>query len=235
LQEGYDKGEAAGENGRAIMIPAGARSARMQKAKVILLSVGAAMAYGIIHDQITARLCIEYFTLAHPPLFPVTSPTVLALCWGVAATLGVGLVLGVLPAQASQSPGLPAMSVPSLYAPLLALIAVTAGAAVVAGYVGFALSQHSVLLLTNLLPDAWVEALPRSQQDRFMAVWFAHGASYLFGVVGGAVLIFWIWNRRQRPRLFTILPHSRLELIRAMLVSAILVAIVWLRWIRSPR
>ncbi len=194
----------------------------MQKTKIILLSVGTAMAYGIIHDQITARLCIEYFTLAHPPLFPVSSPTLLALCWGVTATFGIGAVLGFLLAQASQSPGLPAMSVPSLYGPLLVLVAVTAVAATIAGYVGFVLSQHSVVLLPELLPDAWVGLLPRSQQDRFMAVWFAHGASYLFGLVGGAVLIFRIWNRRQKPRLFALYPRSRMAIIRAVLVFAML-------------
>jgi hypothetical protein len=206
----------------------------MQKTKIILISVGAAMAYGIIHDQITARLCIEYFTLAHPPLFPVSSTTLLALCWGVAATFGIGLVLGFLLAKVSQSPGLPAIPIPSLYRPLLVLVAVTAVAATIAGYVGFVLSQHSVILLPELLPDDWVGLLPRSQRDRFMAVWFAHGASNLFGLVGGAVLILRIWHRRQRPRLLALSPRSTTEIIRAVLLLAILGAIVWLRWFRSP-
>jgi hypothetical protein len=206
----------------------------MQKTKIILLSVGAAVAYGIVHDQITARLCIEYFTLAHPRLFPVSSPTLLALCWGVAATLGIGVVLGFLLAKASQSPGLPAMPIPSLYGPLLVLLTVTAVAATIAGYIGFMLSRHSVVLLPELLPDEWVGLLPRTQQDRFMAVWFAHGASYLFGLVGGAVLIFRVWNRRQRPRLLALFPRSTTEIIRAALVMAIFGAIIWLRWFRSP-
>jgi hypothetical protein len=206
-----------------------------QKTKIVLFTVGAAITYGILHDQITARLCIEYFTLAHPPLFPVSSPTLLALCWGVAATLGIGVIFGLLLAKASQSPGLPSMSIASLCGPMLVVLAVTAIAAVVAGCVGFALSQHSVLLLTDLLPDAWAEALPRWQQDRFMAVWFAHGASYLFGLAGASVLIVRIWNRRQRPRLLTIFPQSRTAIIRAVLVVAILIAILWLRWTRSPR
>ena len=48
---------------------------KVQKAKVIALGVGVAVVYGLIHDQITVRLCVEYFSLAHPPLFPVSSPT----------------------------------------------------------------------------------------------------------------------------------------------------------------
>jgi hypothetical protein len=207
----------------------------MQKTRIILLSVAAAMFYGVVHDQITARLCSEYFTLAHPPFFPVSSPTLLALCWGVAATLGVGLVLGFLLAQASQSPGLPGMPVSSLYRPLLVLLGVTAAAAILAGCVGFALSERSMLVLRELRPDAWVDRLSRSQQNRFMAVWFAHAASYLFGLVGAGVLIFRIWDRRQRPRLLTILPQSKLGVVRASLAVATLVAIVWLRWFRAAR
>jgi hypothetical protein len=178
-------------------------------------------------------LCIEYFTLAHPPLFPVSSPTLLALCWGMAATLGVGLVLGFLLAQVSQSPGLPGIPVSSLCRPLLVVFGVTAAAAIIGGCIGFALSERSILVLTQLRPDAWVERLPRAQQDRFMAVWFAHGASYLFGLAGGGVLIVRIWNRRQRPRILTILPQTKIGIVRAALAVAVLVAIVWLRFIRS--
>lgn len=33
----------------------------MQPLALILLSILAAITYGIIHDQITARICLEYF------------------------------------------------------------------------------------------------------------------------------------------------------------------------------
>jgi hypothetical protein len=45
--------------------------------KIILASVAAAIIYGIVHDQITARICIEYFTVFHPPVFLTQSPTLL--------------------------------------------------------------------------------------------------------------------------------------------------------------
>ena len=40
----------------------------MQALLIILLCIFAAIVYGIIHDQITARVCIEYFTVGHPPV-----------------------------------------------------------------------------------------------------------------------------------------------------------------------
>jgi len=206
---------------------------KAQKAKVTALGVGVAVVYGILHDQITVRLCVEYFSLAHPPLFPVSSPTLLGLCWGIAATLGVGLILGYLLAQASQSPGLPPMAMRSLLCPLLVVIAVTAAGAVVAGCLGFSLSRQGVVALPNLLPNWWVETLSRAQQDRFMAVWFAHAASYLFGVVGAAVLILRVWLKRGRPRLLPLVPRTGLQILRLLLLLAIFAIILSLRLLRS--
>jgi hypothetical protein len=38
----------------------------VQAIAIILLSIASAVGYGIVHDQITARICIEYFTIGHP-------------------------------------------------------------------------------------------------------------------------------------------------------------------------
>jgi hypothetical protein len=58
----------------------------MEFIKIVLLSILAAVSYGICHDQVTARICIEYFTIGHAPVFRTTSPTLLALGWGVIAS-----------------------------------------------------------------------------------------------------------------------------------------------------
>lgn len=55
----------------------------MQVVAIIMVSVVAAITYGVIHDQITARICVEYFTIGHPRLIESDSPTVLGLFWGV--------------------------------------------------------------------------------------------------------------------------------------------------------
>jgi hypothetical protein len=38
------------------------REAELQALGIVCMCVGAAVLYGIIHDQITARVCVEYFT-----------------------------------------------------------------------------------------------------------------------------------------------------------------------------
>ena len=45
----------------------GRRNPCMETIKIILMEVAAAIVYGILHDQITARVCVEYFTIGHGP------------------------------------------------------------------------------------------------------------------------------------------------------------------------
>ncbi|MBN1395803.1 MAG: hypothetical protein JW959_12345, partial [Pirellulales bacterium] len=68
----------------------------MEPLKILLLCVDAAIVYGVLHDQVTARVCVEYFTVGHPPVFATDSPTLLAFGRGFIATWWVGLILGVL-------------------------------------------------------------------------------------------------------------------------------------------
>jgi len=67
----------------------------MQAGLIVLLCVLAAVAYGVVHDQVTVRVCVEYFTVGHPPVFPTDDPTLLGLGWGVLATWWVGVLLGL--------------------------------------------------------------------------------------------------------------------------------------------
>lgn len=68
----------------------------MKFIRIVLAAVGAAVGYGIVHDQITVRISPEYFTIGHPRLIETSSLTILALFWGVVATWWVGLPLGFL-------------------------------------------------------------------------------------------------------------------------------------------
>jgi hypothetical protein len=206
--------------------PQASSAIRVRKAKIIVLCTLAAIAYGIVHDQITARLCVEYFTIGHPPLFHTTSPTVLAICWGVAATCGVGALLGFVLAQVSQSEGFPPLPMRRVYRSILSLLVVMAISASLAGIVGFELSRRGIIGL----PAVFSELLPPNRQHRCMAVWFVHGASYLVGLAGALSIILRIWLARGRPRVLTILPHTRAGLIRALVLAAVAALAVWFRF-----
>jgi hypothetical protein len=198
----------------------------MAKVKITLLCIVAAVAYGIVHDQFTARLCVEYFTVAHPPLIHTSSPTVLGFFWGTIATIGLGLLLGVVLALVSQSPGLPPVPVRRVFKLIAGLLALTAIAAALAGVIGFELSRRSIVCI----PATLAHLVPSDHHHRFMAVWFAHGASYLVGVTGGLLLIFRIWRERGRPRVLSVFPRTRAAVVRAVILIAIAALIIWLRF-----
>jgi len=81
-------------------VPVGAA---LQFVGIVVLSLLGAIAYGILHDQVAVRVCVEYFTIGHPPIFRTESPTLLALGWGTLEAGLVGLPLGIVLALAARA------------------------------------------------------------------------------------------------------------------------------------
>ena len=168
----------------------------MNYVRIILFCVVAAIVYGIIHDNITARICLEYFTIGHPAIFGTDSPTLLGIGWGIVATWWVGLLLGVPLAFAAQSGVLPKRSPHSLVRPVLILLFVMGCCAALAGFIGF---LAAVAHLVYLVPP-FDTMVPASRQVPFLTAMWIHSASYLVGFVGGVILIVRTWRSRNQNR-----------------------------------
>lgn len=165
----------------------------MQFAPIVLLSVLAAIGYGIVHDQITTRVCIEYFTIAHPRLIESTSPTVLGLFWGVVATWWVGVLLGIPLAIAARSGGWPRLTWRNLQRPILTLLLVMACCAALAGIATWLSTRNNDPFY---LADLTGDSIPAHMRARFLSVWATHLTSYGVGFAGGIVLVIrTIWLR----------------------------------------
>lgn len=201
----------------------------MEKAKVVLLCCLAAALYGIAHDEITVRVCAEYFTIAHPPLFPTASRTLLAACWGIAATVWAGAAFGVVLASVSQSDGSPPVPISRLRNSVAGLLCAMAMTALAAGILGFHLSLRSMISV----PAGIANVIPVTAHNRFMAVWLAHIASYVAGFAGGAILIYRLWRERGRPRAIPLFPQTKLGMMRAIMLVAIVVGVIYFRLGRS--
>jgi hypothetical protein len=165
----------------------------MEAAKIVLLCVVAAVCYGVAHDQVTARVCVEYFTVGHPPVFGTDDPTLLGLGWGVIATWWVGLLLGVPLAAAARIGPRPKRAARSLVRPVGTLLAVMAAVAAVAGVTGWLLARSGAVFLVGPIADE----LPADRHVPFLADLWAHSASYLSGFVGGGVVIVRVWRSRR--------------------------------------
>jgi hypothetical protein len=161
---------------------------------IILLSILAAIVYGILHDQVTARICVEYFTIGHPPVFDTTDPTLLALGWGVIATWWVGLILGVPLAIAARAGPRPQLTAPDLVRPLTMTLLGVATIAALAGVLGhIAATRHGVHLLEPL-----ASRIPKDRHTAFITDLWTHLASYIAGFLLGAGLCVRTWRRRAR-------------------------------------
>jgi len=146
---------------------------------IVLASVVAAIAYGIVHDLITAHVAIEYFFPPyHDVLIDTDSPVLVALAFGSAATWWVGLLLGTPLAIAARGGQLPKLKLQEVLPWIAGLFVANGAAAATMGLWEFSHSQSGV-----------------------QAVWTAHLSSYAVGIFGGCVICFAVGMIRFRRQL----------------------------------
>lgn len=165
----------------------------MEALKIAALCILAAIVYGIVHDQITARICVEYFTIFHSPIFHTQSPTLLGIGWGVVATWWVGAFFAVPLIFAARAGNRVPLQASEVLPYITRLLAVMAAIAALAGITGYVLARQGVLA-TNWL--SFTDS--RAKRYKFVADWWAHTASYAIAFVGGIVVCVMTYRRRLR-------------------------------------
>ena len=154
----------------------------VEAVKIVLLCIAGSVAYGVLHDQITARICIEYFTVGHVRMWATDSPTMHGLLWGVIATWWVGTGLGLLVAVAARvGPG-PRRDWRWVRRRLVWCLVATAVAAAVVGL------QTAFTTYAPAPPGSRLAGLPTGTQHRFHICRSIHNASYAAGGLFGLVL-----------------------------------------------
>ncbi|MEM8529395.1 MAG: hypothetical protein AAGF95_01045 [Chloroflexota bacterium] len=191
--------------------------------KIWLLCICASVVYGILHDQVTVRVSLEYFTIGHPPVFNTTSPTLLALGWGVIATWWVGVLLGFPTAVIALAGRREKVTASDLVRPVGVLFAVAASMALLFGMIGFVLAFTEVVKL----PEKDIVMLPAGGALGYIAAGWAHNTSYAAGAVGAIVLWLWVGRKRTQLAQTTIAPSSEKRFTRGVVIGGIICAILW--------
>lgn len=163
----------------------------MEALKIALTCVFAAVLYGIIHDQITARICVEYFTIFHPPIFHTQSPTWLGLGWGVIATWWVGAFFSIPMILAARAGARFVLRASDLRWPIVGLLVFMAASALLFGLIGYFLAK------AHVLDTEWLSFSNSPEvRYRFVADWWAHSASYASAFIGGIILCVLTYRKR---------------------------------------
>ena len=180
--------------------------------KIICLCVGSAIGFGILLDNVTARVCVEYFTIGHEPIFNSTNPTYLAFGWGVVATWWAGLIVSLPMVLATRFGSRPMLAASALLRPFGVVLIVMAALCLLSGLLGFILASRGRIFLQGWL----AAAVPEQQHVPFLADLFAHNAAYAGGFLGSLGVAVSAWRRRgdvQTPQKF------RDELMRQVFIQ----------------
>lgn len=101
---------------------------------MVALCIAAAVVYGVLHDLVTAHICVEYFSLGHPNPLDLHDPILLAFFWGVVATWWMGAILGVVFACFSRVGSLPPLGWFELVPKVCLVLLIAAILAVLTGF-----------------------------------------------------------------------------------------------------
>jgi hypothetical protein len=184
-----------------------------EDSKIVMGAVGAAILYGIANDQITARVCHQYFSEGfHRSMIKndsischmigVTNPTLLGLFWGVAATWWFGLLLGVPVAAAARIGKWPKLEVGDLIKPVGAGIAGLGTMGLAAGIYGYLASYNGCLSLKDVFRMRRIAGkTPLDAMDRYIANAYAHDVAYEGGVLVAVGIIAEVLHERYKRSL----------------------------------
>jgi hypothetical protein len=152
----------------------------------------AAISYGTIQDQVSVRLCPEYFTLFHSPIPGLTDPTLLGIAWGFLGTWWAGVFLGYGAGVIATVGNLPKLSPLEIVRPLLLLML---GIAAVVIVTGLSVWRHAVMFGVTIESGLKMMLPPERHQDLLIVACY-HFVGYVAAFGGGFVLWVWIWRDR---------------------------------------
>lgn len=151
----------------------------MEALRILLLVVVASILYGILHDLVTAHLCVEYFSIGHAKVIESESPIALALVWGVLATWWMGLIAGLLLVLGARQGKAPKRTARELLRPVLICLAIMGAGALVAGIIGRIAAESGTVYLVGSI----AERLPKDKHIAYLGNLWAHLASYGLGAL----------------------------------------------------
>lgn len=176
----------------ACLVTAALAAAGYTRFRFALLGAIAAVGYGMLQDQVSARLAPEYFTLFHRPIAGLIDPTLLGITWGFLGTWWAGLFLGYMAGLIATLGQRPKLSPGEVVGPVFLLIA---GVAATVAIAGASVWRYAVQLDVRLDP-ALRGMVPPERHQALLVVACYHFVGYAAAFASSVVLFIWIWRER---------------------------------------
>jgi hypothetical protein len=160
--------------------------------RAMLLGIGLLSGYAAVQDQVSARLCPEYFTHFHNPIPGLTDPTLTGVAWGFLGAWWGGALFGYAAGIAATAGKAPPLGVRQLMKPMLLTVAGVAGVtALTGGAVAFYANQ------LNVEVDPFLAGpVPADRRRALLVVCCYHLAAYASAVAGSVACCVWVARRR---------------------------------------
>ncbi len=159
-----------------------------------LLGAAVMSVFGVLMDQVSARLCPEYFTVLHSPIPGLTDPTLVGVVWGVLGAAGGGVALGYAAGLAATVGRRPPLSTRELVRPMVVTVGAVAAAVAITG-VSVWYNAHG---LGVRLDAAVGDAIPAQRHVAALNVGCYHLTAYAASVLGSVVLCVWVGRERAK-------------------------------------
>ena len=161
--------------------------------RVLQIGIAAEVAYAMLQDQISVRLCPEYFTVAHPRIEGLTDPTLLGLAWGFLGAWWGGALIGAFTGFAARVGHWPKLNPQELLCPTAWLLLFQAGVTAAAGWIAtYEVSEPGFMIIESLASH-----IPVERHNACYIVSRMHQGTYLSAIAGGAFICGWIFQRRR--------------------------------------
>ncbi len=161
--------------------------------RAMLIGIGLLSGYAAIQDQVSARLCPEYFTHFHNPIPGLTDPTLLGIVWGFLGAWWGGALFGYFVGIAGTIGKAPPLTLRQMVKPMLVTVLAVAG---VTALVGGAVAIYADQLGVEI--DPWKAGpVPKERQRALLVVCCYHLAAYASAVVASVACCVWVARARR--------------------------------------
>ncbi len=158
------------------------------------MGLGYLVGYAILQDQVSARLCPEYFTVFHPPIPGLTDPTLLGFAWGFLGAWWGGVAMGYAVGLAATLGPWPQLAPRDLVWPMFVVVVLVG---IATGLTGLTVDRHAEMMEVSIAPGLAAD-IPPERQRQLLVVSCYHFVAYTSAVLASVGLCVWVVRERRR-------------------------------------